>query len=105
LTPPTSRHPPPNTSPTRRPSDLLPVILPAKHTAQVFAELEADRLPGRVFRLLRVRPADELNVKSDLLGISCLNREIAEACQKQQIGRAHVNSSHLVISYAVFCLK
>ena len=61
----------------------LPVILPAKHTSQVFAELDADRLPGRVFRLLRVRTADELNVKSDLLGLSCLNREIAKACQKQ----------------------
>src|SRR2546426_4885361 len=24
---------------------------------------------------------------------------------KPEIGRAHVNSSHLVISYAVFCLK
>src|SRR5256885_12289697 len=31
-------------------------------------------------------------------------RAALTACQRQ-IGRAHVNSSHLVISYAVFCLK
>src|SRR5699024_12763270 len=26
-------------------------------------------------------------------------------CWKEKIGRAHVNSSHVSISYAVFCLK
>src|SRR5258707_2259058 len=32
-------------------------------------------------------------------------RRRGERCGKGEIGRAHVNSSHLGISYAVFCLK
>ena len=33
------------------------------------------------------------------------NMNTAAAASSVEIGRAHVNSSHTVISYAVFCLK
>src|SRR6266540_2403270 len=58
---------------------------------------------GVPFDFASISVADSMSMGHGGMRYSLLSREII--ADGVEIGRAHVNSSHITISYAVFCLK
>src|SRR5207253_7935149 len=88
--------------PTRRSSDL-----PAVHAARI----QSDRAPVDFRLALRSMSVDDRSIAVPDFGPEAIAvpllpaRHDAPRVAVFEIGRAHVNSSHVAISYAVFCLK
>src|SRR5690606_41989225 len=100
---PPRRHPPPR--PTRRSSDLGDFGTVAYNTEEdkhIFlfpGDISQGITPGFQVRL---SAGDGVEGSGSAFSMSSLDP--SSELESVQIGRAHVNSSHVKISYAVFCL-
>src|SRR5256885_9934401 len=64
-----------------------------------------EHLHGELHGRRNVKPGLSSNLPNDTPCLSTLSMSIMVVCQREDRKSTRLNSSHLVISYAVFCLK